>query len=78
MPLFRFKAGYVGEIDAPTPEVAKQIVCQQLSASMMLAAATSNFAGFYEQVEVTPEMLAEEEREKRGLLSRLRDGIIRA
>ncbi len=63
--LFRFKVGYVGEIEAPTPEVAKQIVCQQITASMMLAANVQNFSGFYEQVEVTAAMLAEEERQRR-------------
>ena len=76
--LFRFKVGYVGEIDAPTPEIAKQIICQQINASMMLSASVQNFSGFYEQVEVTPEMLAAEEKEKRGFMSKLRDGIIRA
>jgi len=63
--LFRFKVGYVGEIEAPSAEVAKQIVCQQVSASMMLGAAVQNFAGFFEQVEVTASMLAEEERQRR-------------
>lgn len=63
--LFRFKVGYVGEIEAPSPEIAKQIICQQINASMMLSASVQNFAGFYEQVEVTAAMLAEEERQRR-------------
>lgn len=76
--LFRFKCGYVGEIDAPSADVARQIVCQQVSASMMLGAAVQNFAGMWEAVEVTPEMLAAEERERGGFMQRLRDGIIKA
>lgn len=76
--LFRFKCGYVGEIEAPSAELAKQIVCQQVSASMMLGAAVQNFAGMWEAVEVTPEMMAAEEQERKGFLSRLKDGIIRA
>lgn len=78
MPVFRFKVGYVGELDAPTPEIAHQIICQQVNASMMLAAGTTNFSGFYEAVEVTPEMLAAEAKERGGFLAKLRDGIIRA
>ena len=78
VPLYRFRAGYVGEIEAPTPEIAKQIVCQQISASMMLAASVTNFSGMFEQVEVTPEMLAAEEKERGGFMQRLRDGIIKA
>lgn len=67
MAIFRFQAMYVGEIEAPNEEVARQIVMQQVSASMALATQCQNFGGGWAAQELTPEILAKEAEEKRKL-----------